>query len=68
MKVGIFLIISGILILTFGGIFHLQGQGIVSPESSFMYSNQEWISYGLQIAVLGIVLLGIGTFFLAKRR
>jgi hypothetical protein len=68
MKVGIFLIISGILILTFGGIFHLQGQGIVGPESSFMYSNPEWISYGLQIAVLGIVLLGIGTFFLAKRR
>ncbi len=67
MKVGIFIIISGILILTFGAIFHLQGHGIVGPESSFMYSNPEWISYGQQIAVSGIVLLGIGIFFLTKR-
>ncbi len=67
MKVGIILIISGILILILGIIFHLQGQGIVGPESSFMYSNPDWISYGQQIAIIGIVIVGIGVGFLVKR-
>jgi len=67
MKVGIILIVSGILILIFGIIFHLQGQGIVGPESSFMYSNPDWISYGQQIAIIGIVIVGIGVGFLVKR-
>ena len=68
MKLGIILIISGILILIFGVIFHLQGQGLVGPESSFMYSNPDWISYGQQIVILGIVILSIGIVFLVKRR
>jgi len=67
MKVGIILIVSGILILILGIIFHLQGQGIVGPESSFMYSNPDWISYGQQIAIIGIVIVGIGVGFLVKR-
>jgi len=67
MKVGIILIVSGILILIFGIIFHLQGQGIVGPESSFMYSNPDWISYGQQIVIIGIVIVGIGVGFLVKR-
>jgi hypothetical protein len=67
MKVGLVLIISGILILIFGIIFHLQGQGIIGPESSFMYSNPEWISYGQQIAILGIVILVVGGSILVKR-
>ena len=51
-----------------GIVFHLQGQGIVGPESSFMYSNTEWISYGQQIAVAGLIILGIGiSLFLAKK-
>jgi len=32
----------------------------VGPESSFMYSNPDWITYGLQIVVTGIVILAIG--------
>jgi len=33
---------------------------MVGPESSFMYSNPDWITYGLEIAILGLVILGIG--------
>ena len=68
LKIGIIIIISGILILIFGIIFHLQGQGIVGPESSFMYSNSEWISNGQQIAISGIIILGLGIGLLVKKR
>ncbi len=40
------LVIIGIAILIFGLIFHLQGQSVIGPESSFMYSNPDWITYG----------------------
>ncbi len=56
------LVILGTVILIFGLIFHLQGQSIVGPESSFMYSNPDWVTYGIQIAILGIIIVvaGIG--------
>ena len=62
MKTSLSLIITGIIVIIFGIIFHLQGQGIVGPESSFMYYNPEWITYGQQIAILGIFIIagGIG--------
>jgi len=60
MLVGKVLIIFGSIILLSGMVFHFQGQGMVGPESSFMYSNPDWITYGLQIAILGLVILGIG--------
>jgi hypothetical protein len=44
-----------------GVIFHLQGQSIVGPESSFMYSNPQWVTYGIQIVVVGGIILAIGT-------
>jgi len=50
----------GTIIFILGVIFHLQGQSIVGPESSFMYANPEWISYGILIAVSGIVISGAG--------
>ena len=53
-------IVAGIGIMIMGVIFHLQGQSIVGPESSFMYSNPQWITYGIQIAVLGGIILAIG--------
>ncbi len=43
-----------------GIIFHLQGQAIIGPESSFMYSNPDWITYGQEIVLSGIVLSGFG--------
>jgi hypothetical protein len=54
------LVILGIIILIFGLIFHLQGQSVIGPESSFMYSNPDWITYGIQITILGIVIVVIG--------
>ncbi len=54
-------IITGIGIMIMGVIFHLQGQSIVGPKTSFMYSNPQWITYGIQIAVLGGIILAIGT-------
>jgi mannose/fructose/N-acetylgalactosamine-specific phosphotransferase system component IIC len=52
--------IVGVITFILGIIFHLQGQSIVGPESSFMYANPEWISYGIQIAISGLIILGIG--------
>ena len=54
------IIIVGIIVLIAGIVFHFQGQGVVGPESSFMYSNPEWITYGQEIAIIGIGILGIG--------
>ena len=54
------LVIIGTVILIFGLIFHLQGQSVIGPESSFMYSNPDWITYGIQIAILGIIIVVVG--------
>ncbi len=54
------LVITGILILIFGLIFHLQGQSVIGPESSFMYSNPDWITYGIQISIAGIIIIAAG--------
>lgn len=60
MKIGIPIMTIGIIVIVLGIIFHLQGQAIVGPESSFMYSNPEWITYGLQISIVGILIIGFG--------
>jgi uncharacterized membrane protein len=60
MRVGIPVMTIGIIVIVLGIIFHLQGQAIVGPESSFMYSNPEWITYGLQISIVGILIIGFG--------
>jgi uncharacterized membrane protein len=56
------LVIIGTIVLIFGLIFHLQGQSVIGPKSSFMYSNPDWITYGIQIAIIGIIIVmaGIG--------
>ena len=60
MKLSISIIGFGAIVIILGIIFHLQGQAIVGPETSFMYSNPEWITYGQQIALLGIPIIGAG--------
>ncbi len=60
MKIGNSIIIVGIIITILGIVFHLQGQSVVGPESSFMYSNPEWVTYGLQISILGAIVTVIG--------
>ena len=52
--------IAGSVIFILGIIFHFQGKSVIGPESSFMYSNPEWVSYGIQIAVAGIIISGTG--------
>ncbi len=54
------LVIIGTIVLIFGLIFHLQGQSVIGPESSFMYSNPDWITYGIQIAIVGIIIVMVG--------
>jgi len=49
---------AGISIL--GVIFHLQGQSVIGPESSFMYANPDWVSFGIQIVILGIIISAAG--------
>ena len=68
MKLSRPMIILGSIVIIFGIIFHLQGQAIVGPESSFMYSNPEWVTYGQQIAIIGIFLIGIGLAIKISKR
>ncbi len=57
---GLKLVMIGVVILISGLVFHLQGQSIIGPESSFMYSNPDWITYGIQITIVGIIIVVIG--------
>ena len=54
------IVIPGIILVIFGIIFNFQGQGMVGPESSFMYENQEWIDNGIYISMIGVILILIG--------
>jgi len=49
MNAAIILGTIGTIVTILGTIFHLQGQSVVGPESSFMYANPEWITYGIQV-------------------
>ena len=68
MKTGKILVTIGIIIAISGIVFHLQGQSIVGPESSFMYSNPDWITFGIQIMIMGIIIvvIGFGINFIKK--
>jgi uncharacterized membrane protein len=67
MEKGKIVAIIGFTIMIFGLIFHLQGQSIVGPESSFMYSNPDWITYGIQISIIGIVIVGTGLLIIKRK-
>ena len=54
------IVIPGIILVIFGIIFSFQGQGILGPETSFMYENQEWIDNGMIISMIGVILILIG--------
>lgn len=68
MNLGYFLIIIGIIIVSAGIIFHLQGHAIVGPESSFMYSNPEWITYGQEITIIGSIIIGFGLIIKLQKK
>ena len=61
------IIISGIIIMIIGIIFQFQGQGIVGPESSFMYDNPNWINNGVYIGMAGVIIILIG-YFVEKKK
>ena len=54
------IIIAGAILVIFGIIFNFQGQGMVGPETSFMYENEKWVDYGIFISMIGVVLILIG--------
>ena len=54
------IVIPGIILVIFGIIFSFQGQGMLGPETSFMYENQEWIDHGIIISMIGVILILIG--------
>jgi hypothetical protein len=55
------LVLVGALIFLAGVVFILQGEGVVGPQSSFMYNNPTWVYQGAAAAVVGflIVLAGL---------
>ncbi|MDE1813137.1 MAG: hypothetical protein KGH87_03465 [Thaumarchaeota archaeon] len=60
MKAKIVLVTIGVVVFAFGIIFYLQGNSMVGPTSSFMYSNPKWIVNGQWIAVGGALILAAG--------
>jgi hypothetical protein len=59
-KFGKPLIGVGIIVTIFGIVFFLQGQSLVGPKSSFMYSNPQWVINGQWIAAIGVIILVVG--------
>ena len=55
------MIAIGLVVIAFGTVFFLQGNSIVGPSTSFMYSNPQWIANGEWIAISGIIILVVGT-------
>ena len=53
-------IIVGIIVMILGNVFNFQGQSVIGPETSFMYSNPDWITYGIQIVIIGGIIFGAG--------
>ena len=62
------IVIPGIILVIFGIIFNFQGQGMVGPESSFMYQSEDWIDYGIIISMVGVILILIGYVIEKKRQ
>ena len=62
------IVIPGIILVVFGIIFNFQGQGMVGPESSFMYQSEDWIDYGIVISMVGVILILIGYVIEKKKQ
>ena len=67
MKIGKITIGIGITVVTFGIIFYLQGNSVVGPTTSFMYSNPKWILNGIMIAIFGGIVVGVGIVINLRR-
>lgn len=52
------LLIVGLLCLASGGLWFLQGLGVVAwPQESFMINETKWSWYGGALAVFGVALI-----------
>ena len=60
MRRGFIIIVIGALVIVFGIIFFLQGNSVVGPTTSFMYSNPQWVVNGERIAISGVIILALG--------
>ena len=50
----------GVLLILAGALWALQGAGMVMwPASSFMLQQQEWVTYGVVTALVGLALIGL---------
>ncbi len=67
MKFWRIIVIAGLIVVGLGITFHLQGQGVVGPETSFMYSNPDWIGHGLSIAAAGFLMVAGGIALRLKK-
>jgi hypothetical protein len=67
-KIAKIITIVGIVVVVLGIIFHLQGTAALGPKSSFMYSNPEWVTHGIQISVSGAIMIGVGAGLRAIRK
>ena len=61
------LLLLGALFVLSGGVFSLQGEGIVGPICSFLFKNPAPIYDGLLILLGGLVLIGVGLVFRPRR-
>ena len=61
------IVVPGVILVIFGIIFSFQGQGMVGPESAFMYESEEWIDNGIIISMIGVILILIG-YFVEKKK
>ena len=53
--------ILGVALILSGGLWALQGAGIVMwPAESFMLAQDQWILYGLITAAVGAALIWLG--------
>jgi len=62
------IVIVGVIIVIFGIVFNFQGQGIIGPETSFMYQSDDWIDYGIVISMTGVILVLIGYIIEKKKQ
>ena len=62
------IVITGIILVIFGIIFNFQGQGMIGPETSFMYQSDDWIDYGIVISMTGVILVLIGYIIEKKKQ
>lgn len=53
--------VLGVLLIVAGGLWALQGAGVVMwPASSFMLQDQNWVTYGIATALIGVALIALG--------